>query len=156
MTAPSSINTWITGIPSRVKRGKTVTFTLRYRLQTRETYAPLTFELDMGSAGPAGNAQYKGVSSTYFDPATRKWEKPSHAPHSADFVYTVGGTYPSVKLKPGALGQVTIRVTFGKDTYLGTWWTDGSVYGYLLKTGGGFDSHYPSESMKVTRFSVYR
>lgn len=155
-TSVQSISTWVSGVPSRVAVGGTVNVTLWFRLQTRQPFAPLNFQLDLGSMGPAGAAQYRGISVAFYNPATHKWGKPVPAHNGADFIFDVGGAYPSVKYKPGSLDQASFRVTFAKGTYLGRWNIFGGVGGCLLPVGGGFDCGSWTESMKNTWFSVTR
>lgn len=150
-TSGGEVDTYITGMPSSLRTGRTVTCTLYYRVHAHERFAPLNVELDI-----YGEAAYKHISATLYDPVTRKWEKPYAPPHSTDYEFGIGGSYPSLGVKPGALAHFTVRVTFAKGAKTGRWSVDGVPTGFLLTSSGALDiHHFLDGTMKVTRFTVH-
>ncbi|MEY9870653.1 hypothetical protein ABH931_000107 [Streptacidiphilus sp. MAP12-33] len=143
---------WITGLPARVRRGSTVTFTLWYRSEhTRQSLVPLLYGTDIQNSGPWGAGQYRGMSFQFYDVATRRWERPVPSSAGADQNYGIAGNHGGTLVGPGALGHVTFRLHVGGNAYLGHWRIAGSVTGALMPSGN------PADGLAdITRFTITR
>ncbi|QMU70102.1 hypothetical protein [Streptacidiphilus sp. P02-A3a] len=149
-----------TGLPASVERGHSVTLTLWYMQRSPDYLYPGTFELDLYN--PAGVNKYgssaPGVSVTWLDPVTGRWEASDYRYNNAS---VQGFEVPGTKLRYGSgyWAHVQVRVAFNGTVPLGTWhlasyapdsysvWTAAGRGAEPLREGGAF----PMNTITVRR-----
>ncbi|MFJ3229867.1 hypothetical protein [Streptomyces sp. NPDC086787] len=139
---------WAGGIPKSVHRGGTIHLTMSYTQNSRDTLLPLSFGLSLWNFSAPGEKQLRGVSATWWNPGHRRWEKASHQESNGFFGFDIPDD-STVRLAPGKVGHVYVRVTFGKTAYTGKWHFEPMVSAYQLVTPKGkSDNNFLSDSRR--------
>ncbi|MFC1431401.1 hypothetical protein ACEZDB_12175 [Streptacidiphilus sp. N1-3] len=156
-TGPHAVGTVRTtqyGVPRTLKRGGTITLSIWYRQNSRYTMEVYGYDLGLWNFAAPGFGQLKGITTTFLDPVTGKWEKPRYADPNGSIVFEVPLNRPGFMLKPNALGHVLMRITFGKTAHLGTWHQDAYPASYsLVNSKNADDPDYldiPSKNFTFT------
>ena len=66
------------GVPASLKHGQTVYLTIYYRQESRDVMVPHSFGLSLYNLRAPGQGQMRGITATWWDPVTHRWEKASH------------------------------------------------------------------------------
>jgi hypothetical protein len=139
-TAPHAIGheiSWTHGIPSTAKRGQTITFTLWCNQNSPDRMEVWDYDLSVGNLANPGMGQLKGLTLSFLNPLTDRWQKPAYADQNGTLEFELGGR--GVILPPKWSGHVDMRITFGASARLGTWTIDPAAGSYTLINAHGVD-----------------
>ena len=144
------------GFPKTMRRGDTAYVTFYYRQHSPDTMVPTGFALNLWNMAAPDYHQTLGISATWFNPATHRWEKASHYDSVGVIEFNLPDS-PSVKVASGTLAHVYIRLAFGKAAHTGLWHFEPSVSGYEMLTPKGVsDSNYLEDTDRKQYTSTLR
>lgn len=146
---------WDHGIPAKVKRGSTITVSFWYRQTSHEVMAVGGYGMGLWNSG---NWTMKGVTVTWLDPLTHRWEKPTYIDPNHLPEFDLPQQAGKVLVKPGTVGHTSVRVTFNGNARLGAWRAVGGISWYsLLGSNGQMTNDWlRPEFQPTTNFTLTR
>jgi hypothetical protein len=90
----------------------------------------------MWNVAAPGFHQLIGVSATWWNPVTHRWEKAGHYDSTGWIGFYLPDS-PALKVASGTLQHVYVRITFAKTAKTGVWHFEPQVGAYMLFTAKG-------------------
>jgi hypothetical protein len=128
------------GVPASMRHGQTVYLTMYVRQHSNDILVPQSFGLSLWNMkAPAG--MLRGISATWWNPVTHRWEKASHYDSLSGYIGFYLPDSPQMRISSGTLAHVYVRITFSRAAFVGLWHFMPELGSYYLLTAKGQDDY---------------